>query len=78
MNIVVGVAAIVIGLGFVIAGRGNVSSRLSSETGARRLVTRATGTTGEHVGGVAVAHGWMRVLVGVALIIFGILFMALG
>ena len=53
MNIIVGVIAIVIGIGFVVAGRGNVSRRLSSDTGARRLAARAAGGTSEHAGGVA-------------------------
>ncbi len=78
MNIIVGVVAIVIGLGFVAAGRGNLSRRLSSDSGARRLVTRAAGGTGEHSGGVAVTHGWVRVLAGIALIVFGVVFMVLA
>jgi len=62
MNIIVGVIAIVIGIGFVVAGRGNVSRRVSSDTGARRLASRAAGGTSEHAGGVAALHGWVRVV----------------
>ena len=78
MNIIVGVIAIVIGIGFVVAGSGNVSRRLSSDTGARRLATRATGGTSEHAGGVAAFQGWVRVGIGVALIVFGVVFMVLA
>jgi hypothetical protein len=78
MNIVVGLIAIVIGIGFVVAGRGNVSRRVSSDTGARRLASRAAGGTSEHAGGVAALHGWMRVGIGVALIVFGVVFMVLA
>ena len=41
------------------------------------VVTEASNTE-EHAGGVAVAHGWRRVLAGVALIVFGVVFMVVA
>lgn len=78
MNIIVGLLAIVIGPGLVFVGRGNVLTRSSSETGTRRLASRAAGGTGEHTGGMAAAQGGVRMLLGVGLIVFGIVVIVLG
>jgi hypothetical protein len=71
-----GVAGVAIAVGVVllVTGLANIRTRSAQESGRRRLVNRATGRDNTYSGSSAVMMGWMRVLLGVAAIGFGIIF----
>jgi hypothetical protein len=70
--------AIVVGIGLIVTGLSNVRTQSAQETGRRRLVNRAAGRTNAYSGSSAVMLGWMRVVLGVAAIGFGIVFAVMG
>jgi hypothetical protein len=78
MNIVIGIIAIVVGLGVLALGRFNLATGTASETGSRRLTNRALGNSNEYTGTMASMSGWTRIVVGAALVVFGVVFMLAG
>jgi hypothetical protein len=66
--------AIVVGGILVATGLANVRTRSAEESGRRRLVNRAAGRDNTYSGSSAVMVGWLRVVMGVAAIGFGIVF----
>jgi hypothetical protein len=78
VNIVIGIIAVVVGLGVLALGRFNLATGTASETGVRRLSNRALGKSNDYTGGKASAAGWVRILLGAALIVFGVVFAIAG
>lgn len=78
MNIVVGILAILIGIGLIAVGRNNVATQTSSETGSRRITNRLAGQSSDYTGSKAVLQGRIRIVTGAALIVFGIVFAIIG
>ncbi|MCA1572545.1 MAG: hypothetical protein LC798_20035 [Chloroflexi bacterium] len=78
MKYVVAIVAIVIGVGLIVTGLGNVRTRTSEETGIRRRVNQAAGTSNTYTGWKAAAQGYVRIATGVAAILFGIAFLFIG
>lgn len=74
----VAAVAIVVGAVLVVTGLSNVRTRSAHESGSRRLVNRATGRDNTYSGSSAVMLGWLRVVLGVAAIGFGIVFALTG
>lgn len=78
MNIVIGIIAIVVGLGVLAVGRSNLATGTASETGSRRLTNRAVGNSSEYTGRMASTAGWSRIIVGASLFVFGVIFALVG
>ena len=62
----------------MIAGRRDIRTQTSSETRIRRPANAALGGSGTHTAGTAVLQGWVRVVLGLAVAMFGIVFMFVG
>jgi len=77
MKFVVAIVAIVLGVGLIVAGLANVRTRTSEETGVRRRVNEAAGTSNTYTGTKAVIQGYVRLASGVA-ILFGIAYPFIG
>ena len=71
------VASLVGGI-FILAGRANIRNRVAEESGSRRTVNRLLGRSNTYEGSKAVAIGWMRVVLGLLAILFGIVFLFVG
>ncbi|HEX7224271.1 MAG TPA: hypothetical protein VF367_01660 [Candidatus Limnocylindria bacterium] len=78
MRFIVAAVAVLIGVGLILTGLGNVRTRTSEETGVRRRVNDLAGASNTSTGGRAVAQGWIRVATGIAAIGFGIWFALFG
>lgn len=74
---VAGIAIVVGGL-LIATGLANVRTRSAQESGGRRLVNRATGRANTYSGSSAVLLGWLRVVMGVVAVGFGIVFAFTG
>ncbi|HTF89510.1 MAG TPA: hypothetical protein VK843_13945 [Planctomycetota bacterium] len=70
--------ALIVGAYFILVGRYNVRRREAEETGQRALLLSMWGKSTAVGGRWAVAMGWMRIVVGVAIIAFGFVFMFFG
>ena len=77
-RLVVFVACSILGSVLICIGRLNVKTEIASETGRRRLVNRALGRSNTYEGSNAVLMGWIRIICGVGVIIFGIFFVFVG
>lgn|SRR5487761_1678329 len=75
-----GVCAVtsVVGAILTFTGRQNIRTQTAVETGKRRLVNNALGRSNTYEGSKAVLIGWLRVISGVCVIIFGIVFIFVG
>jgi hypothetical protein len=71
-------AAAALGLWLIYVGITNIRTRTSEETGVRRRVNRAMGQDNTYTGGTAVLHGWIRVGLGIAAIVFAVWFFFFG
>ena len=78
MKYVVTVVAIVIGVGLIVTGLGNVRTRTSEETGIRRRVNQVSGTSNSYTGMKAATQGYVRIASGATAILFGIAFLFIG
>ena len=58
----------------IAAGRNNIKTRTAEESGKRRLVNHALGQSNTYEGSKAVGIGWMRVIMGIGVIMFGVVF----
>jgi len=70
--------AIIVGVVLIVTGIANVRTRTAEESGGRRLVNRAAGGSNTYTGSRAVAQGYVRIALGVAAIVFGIVFAFIG
>jgi hypothetical protein len=70
--------AMVIGSILIAIGRSNIKTQTAEESGQRRTVNKLFGASNTYVGRKAVMMGWMRVVLGCAAIIFGIVFLFVG
>lgn len=70
--------AVLFGAVFLFTGIQNIKTRTAEESGDRRLVNKALGASNSYQGGKAVLIGWIRVICGIAAIIFGIVFIFVG
>ena len=77
-RIIVAIVAVALGLWLIYVGRINVQTQTSEETGVRRRVNTTLGQSNTYNGGKAVFQGWIRVGMGVAAIIFGLVFAFVG
>lgn len=68
----------VVGGILVLVGRMNIKTQRASESGKRRLVAKMMGGTGDYEGSSAVTLGVVRVIAGIAVIVFGIVFLFVG
>jgi len=75
---IVAVVAIFLGVWLIYVGRINVETQASEESGSRRRVNTALGRSNTYTGGTAVLQGWIRIALGVAAIVFGIVYAILG
>ena len=66
------------GIIFILAGINNVRTERAEESGKRRLVNMALGSSNSYEGTKAVLIGWMRIVCGVGCICFGIFFLCYG
>jgi hypothetical protein len=71
-------AALLLGVWLIYVGLTNVRTQTSEETGSRRRVNNALGTSNSYTGGKAVLQGWIRVGMGIAAIAFAIWFVLFG
>lgn len=78
MRFVVAAVAVVIGVGLIVTGVGNVRTRTAEETGIRRRVNDAAGVDNTATGGKAVAQGWIRIATGITAIGFGVWYALFG
>ena len=78
MQYVVGIVTIVLGLGLAWTGRANIQNRTAEETGKRRTVNRVAGRSNTSTGAAAVRMGWIRVVMGAAVAVFGLVFLFTG
>jgi len=69
---------LVFGAVFILAGIQNIKTRTAEESGKRRFVNSALGVSNTYKGTKAVVQGYIRVVCGVGLIIFGIVFSLFG
>ncbi len=70
--------AVLVGALLVLAGLANIRTQTAEEDGKRRLTNWALGRSNDYEGAKAVRLGWIRVICGVALILFGIVFVFVG
>ncbi len=70
--------ASVVGVILVLTGRHNIKTQVAEESGRRRMVNKAMGKSNTYEGSKAVRVGWIRVICGVCIIIFGIVFIFVG
>ena len=70
--------AIAVGVILIFVGRQNIQTKIAEESGDRRIVNKVLGKDNTYEGGKAVLMGWMRVIMGVCAIIFGISFLFVG
>lgn len=77
-RIIVCLVAVVFGVVFILIGRHNIRTKKAEESGSRRGVNKLLGRSNTYEGKSAVAMGQLRILCGVAAIIFGIVFLFVG
>ena len=77
-RLVVFIACSILGSVLICLGRLNIKTEIASETGRRRLVNQALGRSNNYEGSKAVLVGWIRIICGAGLIIFGIFFVFVG
>lgn len=71
-------AALLLGVWLIYVGLANVRTQTSEETGPRRRVNQALGSSNTYTGGRAVLQGWIRVGMGIAAIVFAVWFVLFG
>ena len=59
-------------------GRKNIRTQQAQESGKRRLVNAIAGQSNDYVGKKAVMIGWMRVIGGVCVFVFGLAYLVFG
>jgi len=62
----------------ILAGVQNIKTQSAEESGKRRIVNKAVGQSNTYEGSKAVMIGWIRIVLGVCAIIFGIVFHFVG
>ena len=77
-RLAVAAVASVVGVMLILVGRVNIQTRTAEETGRRRMVNRALGRSNTYEGDKAVMMGYVRIVIGVCAIIFGIVFIFVG
>jgi hypothetical protein len=70
--------AVVVGVILIVTGRQNILTQVAEESGRRRLVNRALGRSNTYTGSKAVMLGWTRLIGGICIIVFGIVFSLVG
>ncbi len=68
----------IVGAILIFTGVQNIKTRTAEESGRRRLVNKAMGASNTYSGSKAVLTGWIRIVCGVGLIVFGIVFIFIG
>ena len=68
----------VVGTILIISVIHSIKTKTAEESGRRRLVNKALGRSNTYSGSKAVSIGWMRVILGICAIIFGIVFIFVG
>lgn len=71
-------ACAVFGAYFIYVGRTNIRSQSAEEGGKRRMLLKALKKSTSYEGAGAVRIGVMRIAIGVAAILFGIVFLFVG
>ena len=69
---------VVVGIILILSGINNVRTKRAEETGKRRWVNKALGRSNTYEGNTAVNMGYMRIVLGIGAIIFGIVFIFVG
>lgn len=77
-RLVVAGVCCVIGTLLILAGRNNIRTETAEESGKRRTVNRILGRSNTYSGNAAVRIGKIRIVCGVGLIIFGVIFIFTG
>ena len=75
-----GVCAVtsIVGVILIMTGLANIRTRTAEESGKRRTVNKVLGRSNTYEGSSAVLIGWIRVICGICVIIFGIVFIFVG
>lgn len=68
----------IVGALLIFTGFQNIKTRTAEESGKRRLVNKAMGASNTYDGSKAVLIGWVRIVCGVFVIIFGVTFIFVG
>ena len=74
---VFGVTAL-FGVALIVSGYVSIKTGVAEESGKRRRVNRMMGESNTYTGPKAVMLGWVRLICGIGLILFGILFLFVG
>lgn len=78
IRIAVCLGACAFGVVLIYVGRQNIVTRQAEESGRRRVTNAALGGSNSYTGSKAVFVGWMRILSGIVVIVFGFVFLAYG
>jgi hypothetical protein len=75
-----GGCVLMVGIGalLILAGVNNIKTKSAEETGKRRIVSQMIGRNTSYEGRKAVSIGYMRVICGAGMILFGIAFGFVG
>ncbi len=71
-------ACVAFGAYFIYVGRANIRTQTAEEGGKRRILLKAIRKSTAYEGASAVRIGIMRIVIGVAAILFGIVFLFVG
>ena len=69
---------LVIGVLLILTGLVNIQTQTAEESGRRRLVNKALGRSNTYEGSKAVVMGWVRLVCGICVMLFGIVFLFTG
>lgn len=78
MQYLVGIGTILVGAFIAWTGMQNIRTRTSEETGRRRTVNKVVGRSNTSTGSAAVTQGRIRVGAGIAMALFGLVFLFTG
>ncbi|MDR2011601.1 MAG: hypothetical protein LBQ20_00850 [Rhodanobacter sp.] len=78
IRITVCCVAIALGIFLILTGIHNVKTRKAEESGGARITNRILGKSNTYDGKKAVALGVVRIICGVGMIVFGIIFIFVG
>ena len=70
--------ASVVGAILIFVGLNNIKTQVAEESGKRRLTNKLFGISNTYTGSKAVQMGWIRVVCGVGVIIFGVVLIFVG
>ncbi|MBN1555605.1 MAG: hypothetical protein JXA11_12740 [Phycisphaerae bacterium] len=77
-RVIVFMVSLVMGILVIVAGYISVKTRYARDGWKQQRFNRLLGRSGEYYGKTAVRKGWMRIIVGIAIILFGIVFLFVG